>query len=256
MKFDFPGTMKPAGVEERERFYRESFPREVLKDKMERWNVFVPVVDVGSDTTLYRPRHKALKGTLVRLEDYDDIGELRDRIIDLAPEDIYYVTTVEKEGMVETNPDRELVFDLDPDHIACEDCRRRRKYLDENAAASTFCGECFSEVAEETLQLFSFLKSHFDDIRIFYSGRGFHIHVEDETGFRMDREDRRELAGKVEKQFPIDTEVTGGDSDLIRLPGSLNGLVSREVVEVEPDELQRPRKILESRGVPAFVQGL
>jgi len=165
------------------------------------------------------------------------------------------VATIEKEDRVETNPERELVFDLDPEDVDCEDCRRRKKYLDDTAAAYTFCEECFAAAARETRQLYAFLENHFDQLRLVYSGRGFHIHVEDADAYRMDREDRRELAGKVAKEFPIDTQVTAGEKNLIRLPGSLHGLVSKVVTEVEPGDLQEPGHILRSVGVPDFIKG-
>ncbi|MFB6265738.1 MAG: hypothetical protein ABEI07_01500, partial [Candidatus Nanohaloarchaea archaeon] len=78
--------------------------------------------------------------------------------------------------------------------------------------------------------------------------------VEDEEAFRMDREDRRELAGKVAKEFPIDPSITAGEKDLIRLPGSLHGLVSKVVTPLEPSDLSDPERILEVVGQPGFVQ--
>ncbi|MFB6265925.1 MAG: DNA primase, partial [Candidatus Nanohaloarchaea archaeon] len=72
MKFDFPDGMRPSTVEEREEFYRNSFPIEVIEEKMERWDRFVPVVDVGSETTRYRPRFKQYKGKLVRINEFED----------------------------------------------------------------------------------------------------------------------------------------------------------------------------------------
>ncbi len=220
---------------------------------MERWDRFVPVIDVGSDSTRYRPRFKQYKGKLVRITDYDGVEDLATKMAEYAPEDLYYVTTMEKEDRVETNPERELVFDLDPEDVDCEDCRRRKKYLDDTAAAYTFCEECFASAATETRQLYAFLENHFSQLQLVYSGRGFHIHVEDDDAYRMDREDRRELAGKVAKEFPIDTEVTAGGKDLIRLPGSLHGLVSKVVTPIEPGDLTDPDHILTSVGVPEFL---
>ncbi|MDY6776868.1 MAG: DNA primase small subunit domain-containing protein [Candidatus Nanohaloarchaea archaeon] len=254
MKFDFPLDLSPASVDEREQFYREEFPGKQLEEKMERWDVFVPVVDVGSESTLYRPRFKEYKDKLVRMTDYGDMDDLKDRIVEFAPEDLYYVTTVEKEDRIETNPEQELVFDLDPEMVECERCERKKKYLEGAAREYVFCEECFKQVARETRQLYSFLQNHFSDLRLVYSGRGFHIHVEDESAFAMDREDRRELAGKAAKEFPIDRKITAGEKDLIRMPGSLHGLVSRVVTEVEVSDLNRPLQILESRAVPRFVK--
>ncbi|MDY6768507.1 MAG: hypothetical protein SVW02_00145 [Candidatus Nanohaloarchaea archaeon] len=253
MQFHFPDGLRPATVEERQEFYRSAFPRTQIEAKMERWDRFVPVIDIGSDTTRYRPRYRKYKGKLVRITDVDDVDELASKLVDYAPEDVYYVTTIEKEGQVETNPERELVFDLDPEDVDCEDCRRRERHLEGKAAAYTFCEECFAQAATETRQLYAFLENHFSELQLVYSGRGFHIHVGDEAAFRMDREDRRGLAAKVAKEFPIDTAVTAGEKDLIRLPGSLHGLVSKAVTELDPEELQEPEHILRSVGVPEFL---
>ncbi|MDY6761454.1 MAG: DNA primase small subunit domain-containing protein [Candidatus Nanohaloarchaea archaeon] len=253
MQFDFPDGLRPATVEERREFYRSSFPRAEIQAKMDRWDRFVPVIDVGSDTTRYRPRFRDYKGKLVRITDYDGVEDLATKIVEYAPEDLYYVTTIEKEDRVETNPERELVFDLDPENVDCEECRRRKKYLDDTAAAYTFCNECFADAARETRQLHAFLENHFSDLQLVYSGRGFHIHVADDEAFRMDREDRRELAGKVAKEFPVDTAVTAGEKNLLRLPGSLHGLVSKVVTSLEPDDLLEPDHILTSVGTPEFL---
>ncbi|MDY6769252.1 MAG: DNA primase small subunit domain-containing protein [Candidatus Nanohaloarchaea archaeon] len=255
MRFDFPQELRPSKVEERREFYSSSFPQEVVEQKMARWDRFVPVVDVGSETTLYRPRFKEYKGKMVRVTDYSGVEGLKERIVDYAPEDLYYVMTVEREDRVETNPEKELVFDLDPENVDCEDCRRRKKYLDDTAAAYTFCEDCFADVARETRQLFAFLENHFSAMQLVYSGRGFHIHVEDDEAFLMDREDRMELAGKVVKEFPVDRQVTAGEKDLIRLEGSLHGLVSKVVTPLEPDDLTEPEHILSSVGTPEFVKG-
>lgn len=221
---------------------------------MDRWDRFVPVVDIGSDSTRYRPRFKQYKGKLVRINEFEDLDDLKSKIVDYAPEDLYYATTIEKEDRIETNPEKELVFDLDPENVECKNCERKKKYLEGTAEEYVFCDECFGEVAEETRQLFSFLKNHFSDLQLVYSGRGFHIHVEDMEAFRMDREDRRELAGKVAKEFPIDPAITAGEKDLMRLPGSLHGLVSKIVTPMEPSELSDPERILEVVGQPEFRQ--
>ncbi len=253
MRFEFPGELRPSTVDEREKFYRENFPEEEIRRRMDRWDVFIPVVDVGSETTRYRPRFRDYKGKLVRITDYDGLDDLKDRIVEYAPEDLYYVTTVEKEDRIETNPEMELVFDLDPEKVQCRKCDRKRKYLDEPASEYVFCRDCFADVALQARKLYAFLENHFSDLQLVYSGRGFHIHVEDEEAFLMDREDRRELAGKVAKKFPIDEKVTSGEKELIRLPGSLHGLVSRVVTAVEPDALYDPEALLDSKTVPGYI---
>lgn len=253
MKFDFPEDMRPATVDEREQFYREEFETTNLERLMQRWPQFIPVVDVGSESTLYRPRFKEYKGKLVRISDYTDVDQLKEKFIEYAPEDLYYKTRVEREDRIETNPEQELVFDLDPERTDCKQCERRRTYLDDKEAKYRFCMNCFATVAKETRQLYSFLENHFDSMQLVYSGRGFHIHVMDDTAFKMDREDRRELASKVASQFPVDAKVTAGEVDMVRLPGSLHGLVSRKVIPVSLSDLTRPERIITHKAVPEFL---
>lgn len=254
MRFDFPEGLRPATVDERDRFYRSAFPLDELRERMDRWERFIPVVDVGTETTRYRPRFREYKGKLVRITDYADLDDLRTKIVEYAPEDLYYVTTVEKQDRIETNPEQELVFDLDPENVSCRTCDRKRPHLEKPAQDYVFCMDCFAQVAQETKSLYGFLETHFDQLSLVYSGRGFHIHVGDEAGFRMDREDRRELASKVRMEFPVDEAVTAGEKDLIRMPGSLHGLVSRVVTEIEPRHLDDPERVLHSLSVPEFIE--
>lgn len=253
MRFDFPDELRPATVEERERFYREQFPADLVRSRMERWDRFVPVIDVGSETTRYKPRFKEYKGKLLRLTDWETVDDLHDKLVEYAPEDVYYLTRIEKEDRVEVDPEQELVFDLDPENTDCERCERRKKYLDRPARDYVFCQDCFRRTAAFTRQLADFLATHFSDLDIVYSGRGFHIHVMDDAAFQLDREDRRELAGKVAKKFPIDPDVTSGETDLVRLPGSLHGLVSRIVTRVDADDLADPDRIMHDAARPMFV---
>ncbi len=253
MRFDFPDGMRPATVDERERFYREAFPADQVRRRMERWDPFIPVVDVGTESTRYRPRLREYKGKLVRLTDWDDMDDLREKIVSYAPEDLYYVTTVEREDRIETNPEQELVFDLDPENLSCRRCDMKRRRLDSPAKDHVFCTDCFADLARETKQLFAFLHNHFDDLELVHSGRGFHIHVMDDAAFLMDREDRNELAGKVASEFPIDQDVTAGDIDLVRLPGSLHGLVSRTATVLDPGDLDDPDRILDRLSLPGFL---
>lgn len=254
MRFDFPEGMRPATVEEREEFYRTEFPREEVERYMARFDRFVPVVDVGSESTRYRPRFREAKGKLVRIEEFDGVDDLKDRIVEYAPEDLYYVTLIEREDRIETNPEQELVIDLDPEHLECRRCDRARQRLDKPASDYVFCRDCFRDLARETRQLHAVLDRNFDDLRLVFSGRGFHVHVGDDAAYKLDREDRRQLSNKLTGQFPVD-RITTADQQLMRLPGSLHGLVSRVVTEVEPADLSRPDRILESTGLPGFLRG-
>lgn len=253
MEYNFPGDLKPAPVRHRDRFYREQFPTDEIAERMERWPQFTPVIDVGSETTLYRPRFKDAKGKLVRLTDFSTVQELQDKIVEYAPEDIYYNRTLQKEGQVEVDPEQELVFKLVPWRADCRHCDRKREYMDEQFYQFVFCEDCFEQTAFETRNLYAFLERHFGDMGIFYTGRGFQVHVNDDAGYKMPRSDREELAAKVASEFPIEEGITAGETELVRLPGSLNGLVSRKVTKVAVSDLNDPEHILTQKAVPTTV---
>ncbi len=251
MKYDFPAGLKPAQVRKRERFYREEFPREAVEQRMERRDQFVPVIDVGTESTLYKPRLQDLTGKLLRIEDWDDLTQLQEKIADYAPEDVYYNLTLTKDGRIELNPEQELVFRIAPHTLSCTTCDRKRGYMDEQWHKYVFCRDCFRDAAQHMRNLYVFLERHFDEMDLVYTGRAFHIHIDDDEGYRMQQEDREELAHKVSQQFPIQKDITAGENDLVRLPGSLNGLVSRTVTPITVEDLTDPTPILTDLSVPA-----
>jgi len=91
-------------------------------------------------------------------------------------------------------------------------------------------------------------------MRLVYSGRGFHIHVLDPAAYAFDEKKRLEIARAVkEKGFAIDEWVTAGEMRLIRLPYSLNGLVSRIVLPLEKRELEKFDPVHDERCLPKFL---
>lgn len=71
----------------------------------------------------------------------------------------------------------------------------------------------------------------------------------------MSVHERRRIAKEVKaKGFPIDEWVTLGDMRLIRLPYSLNGLVSRIAVPLDVRELGSFDPINDERCIPEFVK--
>jgi DNA primase catalytic subunit len=109
-------------------------------------------------------------------------------------------------------------------------------------------------VKEQAISLHEYLEKEFSEMRIVYSGRGFHIHVFDSKAYALIDKKRRELAQTVKKKgFGVDEWVTAGDMRLIRLPYSLHGLVSRIVVPVEKSELERFNPVSDERCIPKFL---
>lgn len=253
MQYDFPEGLKPTPVRQREAFYQEEFSTDAVEKLMEQRNWFVPVIDVGTESTLYKPRLQELKGKLVRISEYADATQLVEKITDYAPEDVYYSRNDTKEGRIEVNPRQELVFRVAPHELDCNMCDRKRQHMEEQWQKFVFCENCFADAAHHARNLYVFLERHFEEMDLVFTGRAFHVHVNDEEGFRMEQEDRWELARKVSRQFPIQEEMTAGESDLVRLPGSLNGLVTRKVVSLHVTDLTDPDYILNERSVPASI---
>jgi DNA primase catalytic subunit len=218
MQYDYPAGLKPTPVEKRELFYREEFPREQVAKRIGRWYRFIPAIDVGSESTLYKPRLSEFKGKLVRISEYNDIDHLAEKFVDYAPEDIYYNRTIEKDGEVHVDPDQELVFRIAPFQLECHGCDRKREYMDKSQHQNVFCLDCLGTAGQTTKELYGFLKRHFNDMDIVFAGRGFNIHVNEEEGYQMGMEDRRELANKVAQEFPIDKDITAAGSSPFRLP--------------------------------------
>ncbi len=255
MRFSFPEGLRPPTVEEREKFYREEFDMQNVKDLYYKWNSPIFAVDVGTETTRYKPRFKKYKGKLVFIRDYNDLKQLKNKLERYAPEDLYYDHRVYRD--TEGKPTDEdikasqLVFDLDPELVDCKSCERTRRHMEDNSAASyAFCEDCFIETAEDTAKLQVFLSKHFVSLSSYFSGRGFHIHVRDEKGFRMSIEDKRKLAEKLRERFPVDVKITAVDKGLLRLPGSLHGLTGRKVIPVSIKHLQNPLEILHKKSLP------
>ena len=257
MKPYFPEDMSPPTVEQRRKFYRDEFERWNLKVLNFKWERPVLAVDVGTESTRYRPKHKDYLGKIVFIREYRNLDHLVKKIVGYAPEDLYYDTRTYDRDPRQTNAiwerpsGKQLVFDLDPELVECRHCERIRKNNEgKRFAKYTFCEDCFSELAGKTAKLVVFLRRNFDSINIYFSGRGFHVHVNDQEAFEMDDFDRETLAEKLSKRFPIDRKITAGEKNLIRMPGSLHGLTGRKVVEVGVEELKNPEMILHDKSVP------
>ncbi|MEM1578577.1 MAG: DNA primase, partial [Archaeoglobaceae archaeon] len=92
-------------------------------------------------------------------------------------------------------------------------------------------------VRKNTARLYEELKKEYKEIRIIFSGRGFHIHVLDSKAASLSQDERKELSERF-SDFGIDEWVTSGEMRLIRLPFSLNALVSRVCVPLSIEDLK------------------
>ena len=77
----------------------------------------------------------------------------------------------------------------------------------------------------------------------------------DKGVYDLTRKERNQIAQDVKRKgFQIDDWVTTGEMRLIRLPYSLNGLVSRIAVPLQKKEIIEFNPICDERCVPHFLK--
>jgi DNA primase catalytic subunit len=247
-----PKGMRYSTLEERRLFYIQEFSLEQLQDWLAliRGQVKFAVV-IGRHTKIYPKKYAEDASTTLIIDDYQSLAELRDYLIEFLPEAAYYDRNVydsrgHKKG-------QELAFDLDPENITCpihgtlEDKMKRHQGL-------SFCDLELEQVRGQAIHLYEHLSKQFSNMKIVYSGRGFHIHVFNSEAYLLSEKERRQIAKNIkQKGFQIDEWVTAGEMRLIRLPYSLHGLVSRIVIPLEKKELEIFDPIYDKRCLPKFL---
>jgi DNA primase small subunit len=248
-----PQGMRYATLEERKQFYVEEFNL----TKVAAWlgNRLAHVkfaVIIGRHTRIYPEKYRDDAETTIIIDDYKNLSDVRDDIIEFLPEAAYYDRNLYNQTNQKTG--QELAFDLDPENITCPihgslaDKMRRGQGLG-------FCELELQMVKEQALGLHDYLEKEFSNLRVVYSGRGFHIHVFDDRTYSFDVKKRLEIARDVKKEgFAIDEWVTAGEMRLIRLPYSLHGMVSRVVLPLEKSELERFDPVSDERCLPRFLR--
>jgi DNA primase catalytic subunit len=251
-KYYLPSGMRYATLEERKQFYTAEFDLGKVAGWFEKCMERVKfAVIIGRHTKIYPEKYREDASTTIIIDEYQSLSEVREQILEFLPESAYYDRNVYDENDRKTG--QELAFDLDPENITCPihgslaDKMKRHQGL-------SFCALELNMVKEQAISLYECLEKEFFNLRIVYSGRGFHIHVFDPKAYALNARRRRELAKTVkEKGFAIDEWVTAGDMRLIRLPYSLHGLVSRIVVPVEKSELERFDPVSDEKCIPKFL---
>ena len=132
---------------------------------------------------------------------------------------------------------QELVFDIDSDNIKCAHPKNQ-----------LLCKKCLKKAYNSTIGMKEKLEDYFQRIIIIYSGRGFHIHILDKRADNLTTKERERL-NKIFSKFPIDPWVSRGYIRLIRMPYSLNSLVSRKVIP-----LYKKDKLGEKDTLPNFLK--
>jgi DNA primase catalytic subunit len=244
--------MRYSTLEERRQFYTTEFDVAKVAQWLEKCMGRVKfAVIIGRHTKIYPEKYRKDADTTIIIDEYKSLGEVREQIVEFLPESAYYDRNVY--GDNDRKAGQELAFDLDPENVTCPihgslaDKMKRHQGL-------SFCALELNMVKEQAVSLCEYLEKEFSNMRIVYSGRGFHIHVFDPEAYVLSDKKRRELAQTVKKKgFGIDEWVTAGDMRLIRLPYSLHGLVSRIVVPVEKSELERFNPVRDERSIPKFL---
>ncbi len=264
-KYRFPKGMRPSTLDERREFYLNEFDVESVSEWL-KWrdvlNTAFAVI-IGRHSDIYLPEYEDIKRKAVIIDEHEGLRDVLGYILQYLPEGVYYDRNVYSDIRLcvqrgcdyrncwdcENFIGQELAFDIDPENVDCpyhgsvEDKMKRGEGL-------SFCMLEFKKVRKLALKLYDDLREEYKRIRIVFSGRGFHIHVLDKKAIKLGRGEREEIARKY-SDYAIDEWVTSGEMRLIRLPYSLNGLVSRVCIPLSVEELAEfdPRK----RAIPSFL---
>ncbi len=252
VQYFLPAGMRYSTLEERKKFYSEEFEPQ----KVAEWfsgglgNTKFAVI-IGRHTKIYPPKYKEDATTTIILDEFKNLEDLRHQILEFLPEAVYYDRNVY--GKNDLIIGQELAFDLDPENITCPihgtlaDKMKRQQGLG-------FCELEFDMVKQEAMGLLDFLEDFYLDLHVVYSGRGFHLHVLDPKAYTLSIKERLKLAVQVKQAgFHIDEWVTSGEFRLIRLPYSLNGLVSRIALPLKKGELESFDAVHDKRCLPKFL---
>lgn len=212
-------------LKERREFYSREFNQKkalsILKIKPKYF-----AVDLGTETKIIKDKRK-----INRLI-YFKSKNLKKKLIKYLPEDVYYDRNLHKgkifcEYCLKTKNyfkcknflGQELVFDVDADNVKCS-CKK-------------ICFKCLKKTIENSFEIKKQLQiMKFKNIIIVYSGRGCHVHVFDRRAYKLKLKERKKLANKF-RNYGIDKWVTEGKIRLVRLPYTLNAIVSRISIPIE-----------------------
>jgi DNA primase catalytic subunit len=273
-KLCFPVNHYPPSIPQRKRYYSEEFDVGKVKQWLDRLPQPLrnPIfsVDVGTESGIARRELLSYRGTILLIS-LTEIAELKSRLEEYTPEDVYYDRNIyeDKEKCIECKKRGEkdcskctniigqhIMFDVDPENIDCPNCgnlgeRMKRKSM------YGFCYICFKEAATSTVRLHdSLLQKGYKKLEVIYSGRGFHVYVEDHDSYTWDFQQRDQLAkwAKEDAKMPIDTWVTRGGSRFARLPYSLHGLVGKVVTPVTIGEVSTLNPSRDKRLTPVSME--
>ena len=236
--------MRPSTLDERRRFYEKEFDTRSLRawiGPRSRHMKFAMIM--GRHTGIVMEDRAADKDDVVVIDSWRSVSDLRRYALSYLPESMYYDRNRYEDVSVcadcdESGPacarctnfsGQQLAFDLDPENV---DCPYHGHIGDKVSRGRVwaFCMYEFKELRRQTAELVRELSDEYSRISVVYSGRGFHVVVDDEEAYQLSRRARARIAKAIGRRFAIDEWVTSGESRLMRLPYSLNGLVSRKCI--------------------------
>ena len=261
MAYDFPYGMRPASLAERKKFYLREFNEAEARKAIGRHKFIM--LDTGVHSGLFLKRFGKEKIVL------KDFPNLKKTLLKYLPEDVYYDRGLYKDKEVcwtcyknfhgcfkcpfDNFLGQQLAFDLDPENVDCPFCGSLEDKLKRHTMYS-FCPFCFNEVRLDTIRVYEKLGGKgFKRMKIFYSGRGLHIVVDDEETAGMSVRERKELVKELD-DYLIDEWVTAGSMRMLRLPYSLHGLVTRVAKPVSKKELEAEDLLFSPAFIPKFIK--
>lgn len=254
-----PFNMRFSSLDERNKFY-EQFNLEKTKQWIQREVVYAMIL--GKHTDIVPKEYEQDKTTPLIIDEYQSVEYVQEKILQYLPEGVYYDQNVYKDISLCHEKDlrnvwdwsnfkgQELAFDIDPENVDCPIHGTLKQRLQKGMGLS-FCEKAFVLAKKNTLDLFNQLSQQYQQLKIVFSGRGFHIHVLDEHTISYSRKKREEIAEKYE-EYGIDKWVTTGEMRLIRVPFSLNAVSSRIVLPLKKKEIKQFDP--SSEAIPDFLK--
>ncbi len=238
----FPHGMRPSTLDERREFYTSEFDvRGVQRWIGDRKEHMKFAMILGRHTGIVLPAREREKDNVIIVDRWRSAADLRSYAVRYLPEAVYYdrnryVDIAECSGCSRGrrgcsgcyNYDgQQLAFDIDPENVDCPVHGHIGQKIQAGRGLS-FCMLEFKAARRQAYELFGELMEQYDCVSIVFSGRGFHVVVDDSSAYELTRRQRAEIARRFARRYDIDEWVTVGGSRLMRLPRSLNGLVSRK----------------------------
>jgi DNA primase catalytic subunit len=249
MMMGFPHGMRLSTLADRKEFYKDEFDiRAVSRWIGDRRGAMKFAMILGRRSGIVDPRHAKDKNNVVIIDDWNRASDVRSYAVDYLPEGLYYdrnryrdvskcADCVSKQSTCfgcDNFIGQQLAFDLDPENVDCPYHGHIGEKMQRNRIIA-FCMIEFKSVRRQAVRLAAELRGEYEDVSIVFSGRGFHVVVDDEAAYALSKKQRTDLARRIGRRYDIDEWVTAGESRLMRLPFSLNALVSRKCMIIKEE---------------------